>query len=59
MVMAGMLWIRKSLDVFIARGEQLYQNDEDACRKFENYHLMETNPDVVPAILELYINRNI
>ena len=40
----------------MARGELWYQNDEDACRKFENYPQLETNPGVVGAILEPYIN---
>ena len=41
------------------RGELCYQNNEDARRKFENYPLMESNPGVILAILEPYINRNI
>ena len=45
--------------VYIARGELLYQNDEDARRKFENYSLMDTNRGVLRAVLEPYINRNI
>ena len=43
----------------MARGEHLYQNEEDTGGKFENYPIMETNPGVVRAILEPCINRNI
>ena len=53
MVKASMLWIRKLL--YIARGELLYQTDEDARWKFDNHPQLETKPGVVRAVFE-YIN---
>ena len=43
----GNFAVNPQIIVYMALEELSYQNDEDACWKFENYPLMETKLDLV------------